>query len=63
MTLQQTIAFSIIAVMMGLFIWGRLRYDLVAVLALLAPAAQASRLRALANQYLEPRPEEARRLP
>ena len=36
MTLPQALAFGILAVMMGLFIWGRLRYDLVAVLALLA---------------------------
>jgi di/tricarboxylate transporter len=33
---QQTLAFAIILAMMGLFIWGRLRYDLVAVLALIA---------------------------
>src|SRR5918994_2162077 len=36
MTLQQGLAFGILAAMMGLFIWGRLRYDLVAALALLA---------------------------
>lgn len=36
MTLDQTLAFGILAVMMGLFVWGRLRYDLVALLALLA---------------------------
>ena len=36
MTLQQTFAFSILAAMMALFVWGRLRYDLVAVLALMA---------------------------
>jgi di/tricarboxylate transporter len=36
MTLQQATAFGILAAMMGLFAWGRLRYDLVAVLALLA---------------------------
>jgi di/tricarboxylate transporter len=34
MTLDQTLAFAILAGMMGLFVWGRLRYDLVAVLAL-----------------------------
>lgn len=36
MTQGQTFAFAILAGMMALFIWGRLRYDLVAVLALLA---------------------------
>ncbi|MGO4389476.1 SLC13 family permease [Microvirga sp. 2YAF29] len=33
---DQTLAFAILAGMMALFVWGRLRYDLVAVLALLA---------------------------
>jgi di/tricarboxylate transporter len=36
MTLEQTILFLIIATTMVLFIWGRLRYDMVAVLALLS---------------------------
>jgi di/tricarboxylate transporter len=36
MTQDQTLAFAILAGMMALFVWGRLRYDLVAVLALLA---------------------------
>jgi di/tricarboxylate transporter len=35
MTLQQGLAFAVIAGMMVLFVWGRLRYDLVAGLALL----------------------------
>lgn len=39
MTLDQALAFSIIIGMMVLFIWGRLRYDLVALLALLAAIA------------------------
>ncbi len=39
MTQPQILAFAIIAVMMVLFIWGRLRYDLVALLALLASLA------------------------
>ncbi|MDB5698283.1 MAG: family permease [Alphaproteobacteria bacterium] len=39
MTLQQTLAFAVLAGMMLLFIWGRLRYDLVAILALLASVA------------------------
>jgi di/tricarboxylate transporter len=39
MTLQQGLAFGILAAMMALFVWGRLRYDLVAVLALLAGVA------------------------
>jgi di/tricarboxylate transporter len=39
MTLPQFLAFSIIAVTMALFVWGRLRYDLVALLALLAAIA------------------------
>jgi di/tricarboxylate transporter len=36
MTLPQMLSFAVLAGMMGLFIWGRIRYDLVAVLALLA---------------------------
>lgn len=36
MTTPQIFAFAILAAMMGLFVWGRLRYDMVAVLALLA---------------------------
>jgi di/tricarboxylate transporter len=39
MTLDEASAFGIVAVMMGLFVWGRLRYDLVAMLALLASVA------------------------
>ena len=35
MTLQQILAFSVIAGTMALFVWGRLRYDLVAGVALL----------------------------
>jgi di/tricarboxylate transporter len=36
MTLQQALAFAIVIVMMALFVWGRLRYDLVALAALAA---------------------------
>src|SRR5918997_5042641 len=36
MTYQQSLAVGIMAVMMAFFVWGRLRYDLVAALALLA---------------------------
>ena len=36
MTTPQVLAFAIIGAMMALFVWGRLRYDLVAVLALFA---------------------------
>src|SRR5688500_14220302 len=36
MTLQQGLAFAVIFGMMALFVWGRLRYDLVAMLALFA---------------------------
>lgn len=36
MTTPQFLAFAILAAMMALFVWGRLRYDVVAVLALLA---------------------------
>ena len=36
MTTPQILAFAILAAMMVLFVWGRLRYDMVAVLALLA---------------------------
>jgi di/tricarboxylate transporter len=36
MTLPQLLSFGIVAGMMALFVWGRLRYDLVALLALLA---------------------------
>ena len=39
MTLDQGLAFAIVAAMMALFVWGRLRYDLVAMLALLAAIA------------------------
>jgi di/tricarboxylate transporter len=39
MTLQQSLAVGIVVVMMGLFVWGRFRYDLVAALALLAAVA------------------------
>ena len=39
MTFDQGLVFAIIVAMMGLFVWGRLRYDLVAVLALLACVA------------------------
>jgi di/tricarboxylate transporter len=36
MALNQALAFDVLATTMALFIWGRLRYDLVSVLALLA---------------------------
>ena len=39
MTTPQFLAFAVIAGMMAAFLWGRLRYDLVAVLALLAAVA------------------------
>jgi di/tricarboxylate transporter len=39
MTLQQAIAFAIVAGMMAMFFWGKLRYDLVAVLTLLVAIA------------------------
>jgi di/tricarboxylate transporter len=39
MTYQQALALGIVAVMMGLFVWGRFRYDLVAALSLLAAVA------------------------
>jgi len=39
MTVDQTLSFAIIIGMMGLFAWGKLRYDLVALLALLAALA------------------------
>jgi di/tricarboxylate transporter len=39
MTLDQALAFAIILGMMALFVWGRLRYDLVALLSLLAAIA------------------------
>lgn len=39
MTLDQALAFSIVIGMMALFMWGRLRYDVVALLALLATIA------------------------
>ena len=39
MTLPQACSFGIIAATMALFVWGRLRYDLVALLALLAAIA------------------------
>ncbi|MEJ8406072.1 SLC13 family permease [Brevundimonas vesicularis] len=39
MTLQQGLAFGLIALTIGAFIWGRFRYDLVAVIALVAGLA------------------------
>ena len=36
MTLHQSEAFLIVASMLGLFAWGRLRHDIVALLALAA---------------------------
>jgi di/tricarboxylate transporter len=36
MTVQQGFAFGIVGVMMVLFVWGRLRYDVIAMLALFA---------------------------
>jgi len=39
LTLPQFLSFAVIALMMAAFVWGRLRYDLVAVLALLAALA------------------------
>ena len=36
MTIPQVLAFSIIAGMMALFIWGKLCYDMVAILALIS---------------------------
>jgi len=39
MTLAQVLAFAVIIAMMALFAWGRLRYDVVALLALLASIA------------------------
>jgi di/tricarboxylate transporter len=39
MTYQQGLAVGIVVLMMGLFVWGRLRYDIVAALALLSAVA------------------------
>ena len=39
MTLHQGFAFAIVIAMMALFVWGRLRYDVVAMLALFASVA------------------------
>ena len=39
MTLQQGLAFGLIALTIGAFVWGRFRYDLVAVIALVAGLA------------------------
>ena len=39
MTLPQIFAFAIVGAMMALFVWGRLRYDLVAMVSLLAAIA------------------------
>ncbi len=36
MTIEQMIVFSIIAAAMAMFLWGRIRYDVVAIMALLA---------------------------
>ncbi|WP_431469830.1 SLC13 family permease [Sphingosinithalassobacter sp. LHW66-3] len=39
MTLPQMLSVAVLTAMMGLFVWGRFRYDLVAVMALLAALA------------------------
>jgi hypothetical protein len=39
LTLDQAIAFTIVAGMVALFVWDRIRYDLVALLGLLAAMA------------------------
>lgn len=39
LTLSQLLSFAVIALMMAAFVWGRLRYDLIAALALLAALA------------------------
>ncbi|MEW9808227.1 SLC13 family permease [Mesorhizobium marinum] len=39
LTLPQILSFSVIVLMMAAFVWGRLRYDLIAALALLAALA------------------------
>lgn len=39
MTLDQVLSFAVIAAMMAAFLWGRIRYDIVAALALLAAVA------------------------
>ena len=39
MTVDQALAFAIVIGMMALFVWGRLRYNLVALLSLLAAVA------------------------
>jgi di/tricarboxylate transporter len=38
-TLQQGLAFGLVGLTIGAFIWGRFRYDLVAVVALVAGLA------------------------
>ena len=35
MDIHQKIVFAVLALVMGLFIWGRIRYDIVALLGLL----------------------------
>ena len=39
LTSPQSLSFAIIAAMMAAFVWGRLRYDVVAALSLLAAVA------------------------
>ncbi|MFK0687638.1 hypothetical protein ACFX5Q_05450 [Mesorhizobium sp. IMUNJ 23033] len=39
LTLSQTLSFVVIALMIGAFVWGRFRYDLIAALALLLALA------------------------
>ena len=36
MTHQQALAFGLVAVTIGVFVWGRFRYDLVSLVALFA---------------------------
>ena len=45
MTLQQGLAFAVVIGMMALFVWGRLRYDLVALLALFVVGAASGSFR------------------
>ena len=64
MTMDQTLAFAVLAGMMALFVWGRLRYDLVAVLALLVAVSRRRRagrqgLLGLQRRYRDHRRERA----
>ena len=51
MTLQQTMAFALVGVTLLLFIWGRFRYDVIALASLLKPNARVVALSSAGHRY------------